>query len=105
MLGEIAAPAADADQRQRELLSRKGDEHEQRYLAKLIANGASVEELPARVGNDESFAAAQDRTLAAIERGPAYIFQPTFFDGTFWAARTSCDVSTARARRAAGATR
>jgi predicted RecB family nuclease len=82
-LGEIAAPAADADQRQRELLSRKGDEHEQRYLAKLIASGASVEELPPRVGNDESFAAAQDRTLAAIERGPAYIFQPTFFDGTF----------------------
>ena len=82
-LGEIAAPAANADQRQRELLSRKGDEHEQRYLAKLIASGASVEELPARVGNDETFAAAQDRTLAAIERGPAYIFQPTFFDGTF----------------------
>ncbi len=83
VLGEIAAPATDADQRQRELLSRKGDEHEQRYLAKLIASGASVEELPARVGNDEPFAAAQERTLAAIERGPAYIFQPTFFDGTF----------------------
>ncbi|HTA39457.1 MAG TPA: hypothetical protein VK760_10285, partial [Candidatus Acidoferrales bacterium] len=83
VLGEVSAPDGDADQRQRELLSRKGDEHEQRYLAKLIASGASVEQLPARVGNDESFAAAQDRTLAAIERGPAYIFQPTFYDGTF----------------------
>jgi predicted RecB family nuclease len=83
VLGEIAAPSTDGDRRQRELLSRKGDEHEQRYLAKLKAGGASVEELPARVGNDESFAAAQDRTLAAIERGAAYIFQPTFFDGTF----------------------
>jgi uncharacterized protein len=83
VLGELSAPDDGADQRQRELLSRKGDEHEQRYLSKLISSGASVEELPARVDADESFDAAQARTLAAIERGPAYIFQPTFFDGTF----------------------
>jgi uncharacterized protein len=80
-LAELRAPEDEGERRQLSLLSRKGDEHEQRYLARLLADGFEVEQLPAHP--DEPFEAAQTRTLAAIERGPAYIFQPTFFDGTF----------------------
>jgi len=83
VLGKIAPPPSDSDGRQRELLARKGDEHEQRYLARLRASGARVEELPSRVSADETLEGAQARTLAAMDGGAAFIFQPTFFDGEF----------------------
>jgi predicted RecB family nuclease len=83
VLNEIQPPATDDDGRQRALLSKKGDEHERRYLERLRESGAPITELPARVTKDETLEESQARTLAAIEAGAAYIFQPTFFDGTF----------------------
>jgi predicted RecB family nuclease len=83
LLGEIDAPQNDDDGRQLELLSRKGDEHERRYLDRLLESGASVEELPSRVSPNETLESAEATTLAAMERGAAYIFQPSFFDGEF----------------------
>jgi predicted RecB family nuclease len=83
-LDEVPRPEADdADDRRRALLSKKGDEHERAYLARLHATGARVIELATRVRADETFEEAQSRTLAAIETGAPYIYQPTFYDGTF----------------------
>lgn len=67
------------------LLARKGDEHEARQLVRLRAQyGANVVEFPPEHERSlEAYRAAQARTVAAMERGAALIYQATFFDGTF----------------------
>ncbi|MGH7737425.1 MAG: TM0106 family RecB-like putative nuclease [Candidatus Tyrphobacter sp.] len=67
-----------------QLIARKGDEHEKRYLESLRASGRSVCEIE----HDESPSAqglrdAQRRTLEAMERGVDVVYQGTFFDGAF----------------------
>jgi predicted RecB family nuclease len=81
-LGEKAAP--ERDDPQADLIARKGDEHEKRYLATLRDSmpGALTE-----FGRPEhsvaGFEAAAQETIAAMERGDALIYQGTFFDGEF----------------------
>lgn len=96
-LRHLAPPEPNADapdgrdgartlQTQRELLARKGDEHERRYLERLRADGYAVEDLAAPnddLSTDEGIVEATQRTADAIARGPKYIYQPTFSDGTF----------------------
>ncbi len=79
--GELARPAEPAGVTQRSLLSRKGDEHERRYLQRLRETGAEVADLTPDAG--ESLERSCRRTRAALEAGHQYIYQPTFFDGTF----------------------
>ena len=68
-----------------ELLQRKGDEHEIRYLNDLKQRGFGVCEMPSRLREQtlETLLAADDATRTAMEEGHDYIYQATFFDGTF----------------------
>lgn len=68
-----------------ELLQRKGDEHEARYLAGLKARGFGVCEMPSRLSEEtiDALSSADAATRAAMDEGHDYIFQATFFDGTF----------------------
>jgi uncharacterized protein len=67
------------------LLRRKGDEHEMRYLNDLKQRGFGVCEMPSRLRKQtlETLLAADDATRATMEEGHDYIYQATFFDGTF----------------------
>jgi predicted RecB family nuclease len=82
-LGRKAAP--ERDDPQAELLARKGDEHEKRYLETLRDSRASgvTEFLRPQDRSFAGFEAAQQETIAAMERGDALIYQATFFDGVF----------------------
>jgi predicted RecB family nuclease len=85
---ELAALAGLVDRPVRldpemDLIAKRGDEHERRYLASLQAGGAvtRIEEnaaLPDRRARLEAAAAA---TREAIERGDRAVYQATFFDG------------------------
>jgi len=65
-----------------DLLSRKGDEHEDAYLEGLRAGGLTIAEIPFP---EDSTIAALERTAAltleALRAGPDVVFQATFFDG------------------------
>src|SRR5579884_2836816 len=81
-LGEVSAPQQDDPQV--ELISRKGDEHEKRYLGQLrerYAGGVTAFERPEH--SVAGFEAAEAQTIAAMERGDALIYQGTFFHGDF----------------------
>jgi uncharacterized protein len=81
-LGERTVPQREDPQA--ELIARKGDEHEKRYLAHLRetqAGGVTTFERPEH--SLAGFAAAEADTIAAMERGDALIYQGTFFDGQF----------------------
>ena len=67
-----------------DLIAKRGEEHERRYLAELEATGRQV----TRIAEDNGFtdrrarlAAAAEATRGAIERGDDVIYQATFFDG------------------------
>jgi predicted RecB family nuclease len=76
--GEIEAPSdqgADV-----ELLARKGDEHEARYLASLRDEGLEVAEIPFPAdGSRAALEAAAAQTEEALRAGPDVIYQATFF--------------------------
>ncbi|HWO16637.1 MAG TPA: TM0106 family RecB-like putative nuclease [Solirubrobacterales bacterium] len=76
--GEIEAPSdrgADA-----ELVARKGDEHEARYLESLKAEGREVVEITLPVdGSRSALEAAAAQTEEALRAGPDVIYQATFF--------------------------
>jgi uncharacterized protein len=81
-LGETPPPQHEDPQA--ELIARKGDEHEQRYLAQLRETrpgGVTAFERPEH--SLAGFAAAETATIVAMERGDALIYQGTFFDGQF----------------------
>jgi uncharacterized protein len=66
------------------LIARKGEEHERHYLQRLTELQGEVEifDRPA----EHTIAAlreAEARTVRAMEQGVRYIYQATFFDGTF----------------------
>ncbi len=67
-----------------QLIARKGDEHERRYLERLRSSGLAVREIP-RVERADASALreAEKATLAAINEGVPIIYQATFFDGAF----------------------
>lgn len=67
-----------------QLIARKGDEHERRYLETLRRRGLEICEISKREhAGAHDLLAAERETLAAMERGVPVIYQGTFFDGTF----------------------
>jgi predicted RecB family nuclease len=64
------------------LLSKLGEDHEQNYLAKLIADGFKVTVVERGHGDRRAalVQAAAD-TATAMARGDEFIYQATFFDG------------------------
>lgn len=67
------------------LLARKGNEHEHNYLNRLVAEHGEdvvIFEAPA-VRTFAGLRAAEEQTIAAMERGARLIYQATFFDGEF----------------------
>ena len=80
--GEIVKPKLESPHR--DLIFRKGNEHEATYLARLEAQGRSVVRIPTY--DDEEFDAdeAQRLTEEAIRAGTAdVIYQPYLTDGTW----------------------
>ena len=77
--GDIeAAPERGADA---ELLARKGDQHELRYLESLEAASREVVKITLPTdGSRSALAAATDETAAALRAGPDVIYQATFLD-------------------------
>ena len=71
------------DDEQGELIRRKGQQHEDRYLAELQAQFADTIAFERPAGGLESYRAAEARTLEAMKSGASIIYQATFFDGTF----------------------
>ncbi len=67
-----------------DLIAKRGEEHERRYLAGLEANGRRVTRIAEDRGLPDRRArldAAAQVTREAIERGDDVIYQATFFDG------------------------
>jgi predicted RecB family nuclease len=67
-----------------DLIAKRGEEHERRYLADLEATGRQVTRIVEDAGLTDRrarLAAAAAATRGAIERGDAVIYQATFFDG------------------------
>ncbi len=81
-LGERLAP--ERDDPQVDLIARKGDEHERRYLGRLrdLYDG-SLTEFARPDRSATGFEAGEAATIAAMERGERIIYQATFFDGRF----------------------
>jgi uncharacterized protein len=76
---DLEATRADATA----LIARKGDEHEQSYLAHLLAEGREVVEIDSEPGLDGLHRAAQ-RTVEAMHAGAELIYQAVLFDGVRW---------------------
>ncbi|MGB6517303.1 MAG: TM0106 family RecB-like putative nuclease [Candidatus Cybelea sp.] len=69
---------------QAELLRRKGDEHERRYLDRMNAlHPGRVVEFARSKSGIEAYRQAEQRTLEAMRSGAPIIYQATFFDGEF----------------------
>ncbi len=66
------------------LIARKGEEHERRYLDRLLELNGGVEVFE-RPGDNTAagLREAEARTIRAMEQGVRHIYQATFFDGTF----------------------
>ena len=77
--GELAQPHLDSPHR--DLIFRKGNEHEQAYLDRLVAEGRSIVRIPTY--DDETFEAGEARRLTeeAIRAGAAdVVYQPYLVD-------------------------
>ena len=77
--GELVQPRLDSPHR--DLIFRKGNEHEQAYLARLVADGRSIVRIPTY--DDEGFDAGEARraTEEAIRAGAAdVVYQPYLVD-------------------------
>jgi len=71
--GEIEKPAVEDEQR--DLIFRKGLEHERAYLESLRAEGKSIVEIDF---DDQDWEAAQARTVAAMDSGADVVYQGVF---------------------------
>ncbi|HUN29154.1 MAG TPA: TM0106 family RecB-like putative nuclease [Alphaproteobacteria bacterium] len=67
------------------LLARKGDEHEERALARFRRQyGDALIAFPSESGGTlAELAASAERSIAAMDAGAPFLYQATFFDGTF----------------------
>ena len=79
--GELSRP--EVEDEQLELIKRKGEEHEQRYLEAMEARYGGITKFERAERGLEAYAAAEAETLAAMRAGVHCIYQATFFDGTF----------------------
>ncbi len=75
--GELEKPTDENSQA--DLVKRKGDEHEARYLAELIADGRSV----LTIEHAGDFEASARATEAAVRAGADVIYQACFVDGAW----------------------
>jgi predicted RecB family nuclease len=66
-----------------DLVARKGDEHEQTYLAQLRTDGRKVVEIESKPGLEGTRAGARE-TIAAMNAGTEVIYQGVLFDGVRW---------------------
>jgi predicted RecB family nuclease len=74
----------EPDDPRAELLRRKGDEHEHRYLESMLAlYPGEVTEFRRSCSGIEAYLRAEQETLEAMRRGARIIYQATFFDGLF----------------------
>ena len=66
-----------------DVLRRRGDAHEHRYLAELEASGRSVVKIARHVeeAQGDRIRRQADETLAAMRDGADVIYQATFFNG------------------------
>jgi predicted RecB family nuclease len=80
--GKLARPESiDA---QRELIRRKGEEHERRHLQTLKSiHAGDVVEFSRPEHDLQAYRTAEARTLEAMQAGAKTIYQATFFDGQF----------------------
>lgn len=78
--GDLVRPEATSGQGP--LLAKLGAEHEERYLARLQAEGRAVCAIQRRRGHAGLVQAAGE-TAAAMARGDEIIYQATFFDGAW----------------------
>ena len=81
LVADGALTRPEQDDPELEVLRRRGDEHEQRELARLRAEGRSVVEIAVEGRAVEDLLAAEAATVAAMQAGAEVIFQATFFDG------------------------
>jgi predicted RecB family nuclease len=84
LAGLVARPMRDDPEL--DIIRRRGFQHEQRYLADLVAEGRTVQtiELDGSIEDrGEQLRAAATETIAAMARGADVIYQATFFDGTW----------------------
>ena len=79
--GELARP--EVEDEQLELIKRKGEEHEQRYLEAMEARYGGITKFARAERGLAAYSAAEAETLAAMRAGVHCIYQATFFDGTF----------------------
>ena len=79
--GLLARP--EVEDEQLELIKRKGEEHEQRYLEAMEARFGGITKFERAEKGVDAYAAAEAETLAAMRAGVYCIYQATFFDGTF----------------------
>jgi len=77
--GDIARP--ERDDPMLDMLSRRGLEHEGRYLAGFRPMGLKIVEFPFPDGTIANLEKAHGETVAAMEAGADIIYQGTFFDG------------------------
>jgi predicted RecB family nuclease len=63
-----------------EVLTRRGMDHEERYLEGLRSQGYSIVEIKTGPGFDGLYAAAK-ATIESMRRGVDIVYQGTFFDG------------------------
>jgi len=81
--GKLARPAALQNDGA-ELIQKKGDEHERRYLERARSDDASAVVSFERPGAGvAAYQHAAQRTIEAMRAGAKLIYQATFFDGRF----------------------
>src|SRR6202165_4527250 len=79
--GEIARP--ERDDPMLDMLSRRGLEHEGRYLDGFKAKGLKTVEFPFPDGTIANLEKAHAETVAAMQADADIIYQGTFFDGSW----------------------
>ncbi|HEY5342667.1 MAG TPA: TM0106 family RecB-like putative nuclease [Solirubrobacteraceae bacterium] len=67
-----------------ELVARKGDEHEQAYLAQLRSDGREVVEIKSEQPGLEGTREGTRQTVEAMKAGAEVIYQGVLFDGVRW---------------------
>ncbi len=84
LVARAKLPRPDADDPQAELLRRKGDDHEQRYLDEMRARyPGEVVEFRRPERGAAAYRRAEQQTREAMRGGAPIIYQATFFDGRF----------------------
>ncbi|MFN0074195.1 MAG: TM0106 family RecB-like putative nuclease [Chloroflexota bacterium] len=78
-LGEVLRPNLDDPALQ--VIARRGERHERRYLEQLRTTGASTVEISWMGSNPEGLRAAHDATVAAMRAGADVIYQAALFQG------------------------